>query len=289
MKGTGVALITPFNEDFSIDYNSLGNIIEHCIAGQLEYLVVLGTTGEGPTLNKQEKKEVFSFVAEKAAGRIPLVAGIGGNDTKEVMDNMTSFDAKGYQAILSVAPYYNKPSQEGIYQHFMALAKVTPLPIIIYNVPGRTSMGMSAATTIRLAKSSDKFIATKEASGNPEVFMDILKDKPEQFSVISGDDNLTVPFIAMGMTGVISVIAQAYPKAFSDMVRFALAGNFNEARKIHFTLYEMMKTIFADGNPGGIKVIMANLGLCKNVVRLPLVTVNKQVEERLLQLAKNLA
>ncbi len=289
MKGTGVALITPFNEDFSIDFDSLGKIIEHCIVGQLEYLVVLGTTGEGPTLSKQEKKEVFRFVAEKAAGRIPLVAGIGGNDTKEVMDNMASFDANGYQAILSVAPYYNKPSQEGIYQHFMALAKVTPLPIIIYNVPGRTSMGISAATTIRLANATDKFIATKEASGSPEVFMDILKDKPARFSVISGDDNLTVPFIAMGMTGVISVIAQAYPKQFSDMVRHALAGNFTEARNIHFKLYEMMKTIFADGNPGGIKMVMSQMGLCKNVVRLPLVTVNKQVEERLIQLTKSLA
>lgn len=289
MKGTGVALITPFNEDFSIDFDSLGKIVEHCIVGQLEYLVVLGTTGEGPTLSKQEKKEVFRFVAEKAAGRIPLVAGIGGNDTKEVMDNMASFDANGYQAILSVAPYYNKPSQEGIYQHFMALAKVTPLPIIIYNVPGRTSMGISAATTIRLANATDKFIATKEASGSPEVFMDILKDKPARFSVISGDDNLTVPFIAMGMTGVISVIAQAYPKQFSDMVRHALAGNFTEARNIHFKLYEMMKTIFADGNPGGIKMVMSQMGLCKNVVRLPLVTVNKQVEERLIQLTKSLA
>lgn len=288
MIGTGVALVTPFNEDFSIDFDSLGKIVAHCIAGQLEYLVVLGTTGEGPTLNSEEKKEVFAFVANKSAGRIPLVAGIGGNNTKQVIDNMLSFDTKGYQAILSVSPYYNKPSQEGIYQHFMALAEVSPLPIIIYNVPGRTSMGISALTTLRLAKASNKFIGIKEASGNPEVFMDILKDKPEGFSVISGDDNLTVPFVAMGMTGVISVIAQAYPKLYSDMVRFALEGNFAEARTIHFKLYEMMKTIFADGNPGGIKAVMSQMGLCKNIVRLPLVAVNKQVEDRLFSLAKEL-
>jgi 4-hydroxy-tetrahydrodipicolinate synthase len=288
MKGTGVALVTPFNSDYSIDFDSLAKIVEHCISGGLEYLVVLGTTGEGPTLNKEEKKQVFAFVAKQAAGRIPLVAGIGGNDTMEVIETMKGFDKTGYSAILSVSPYYNKPNQEGIYLHYMELAKVTPLPIIIYNVPGRTGMGISAATTLRLAKASDKFIAIKEASGNPEVFMDILKDKPASFAVISGDDNLTVPFMAVGMVGVISVIAQAYPREYSDMVRFALAGNFAEASKLHFKLYDVMKAIFADGNPGGIKVLLQNLGLCKNIVRLPLAPVNKQVEEKLLSLAKAL-
>jgi 4-hydroxy-tetrahydrodipicolinate synthase len=272
--------------DYSIDFDSLAKIVEHCISGGLEYLVVLGTTGEGPTLNKEEKKQVFAFVAKQVAGRIPLVAGIGGNDTMEVIESMKGFDKTGYSAILSVSPYYNKPNQEGIYLHYMELAKVTPLPIIIYNVPGRTGMGISAATTLRLANSSDKFIAIKEASGNPEVFMDILKDKPAHFSVISGDDNLTVPFMAVGMVGVISVIAQAYPREYSDMVRFALAGNFAEASKLHFKLYDLMKAIFADGNPGGIKVLLQNLGLCKNMVRLPLAPVNKQVEEKLLSLAK---
>ncbi|MFN3446633.1 MAG: dihydrodipicolinate synthase family protein, partial [Bacteroidia bacterium] len=198
------------------------------------------------------------------------------------------FDKTGYSAILSVSPYYNKPNQEGIYLHYMELAKVTPLPIIIYNVPGRTGMGISAATTLRLANASDKFIAIKEASGTPEVFMDILKDKPASFAVISGDDNLTVPFMAVGMVGVISVIAQAYPREYSDMVRFALAGNFAEASKLHFKLYDVMKAIFADGNPGGIKVLLQNLGLCKNIVRLPLAPVNKQVEDKLLSLAKAL-
>lgn len=286
MKGTGVALVTPFNSDYSIDYNSLANIVEHCILGGLEYLVVLGTTGEGPTLSKEEKKQVFAFVAKQAAGRIALVAGIGGNDTLEVINTMNSFDITGYSAILSVSPYYNKPNQEGIYLHYMELAKVAPLPIIIYNVPGRTGMGMSAATTLRLAHASNKFIAIKEASGNPEIFMDIIKDKPANFSVISGDDNLTLPFMSVGMVGVISVIAQAYPREYSDMVRLALAGNYTEASKLHFKLYDLMKAIFADGNPGGIKVLLQNLGLCKNVVRLPLAPVNKQVEESLLSLAK---
>jgi 4-hydroxy-tetrahydrodipicolinate synthase len=288
MKGTGVALVTPFNKDYSIDYNALANIIEHCISGGLEYLVALGTTGEGPTLNKDEKKQVYQFIAEQTKGRVPLVAGIGGNDTHEVSSAISSFDFKGYDAILSVSPYYNKPNQEGIYLHYMELAKVAPKPVIIYNVPGRTGAGISAATTLRLAHASDKFIATKEASGSAEVFMDILKDKPSNFAVISGDDNLTVPFLAMGMSGVISVIAQAYPKQFSDMVRHGLAGRFNEARDLHFKLYEMMKAIFADGSPGGIKVVLESMGLCKNVVRLPLAPVNKQVEERLLQLAASL-
>ena len=281
MKGTGVALVTPFNADFSIDFLSLEKIINHCINGGLEYLVVLGTTGEGPTLNKEEKKQVFTFVAEKVAGRIPLVAGIGGNDTREVLESMKSFNVTGYSAILSVSPYYNKPNQEGIYLHYMALEKVTPLPIIIYNVPGRTGMGISAATTLRLANASQKFIAIKEASGNPEIFMDILKDAPAHFSVISGDDNLTLPFLAMGMTGVISVIAQAYPRQFSDMVRLGLAGKFEEARVIHFTLYDAMKLIFADGNPGGVKVLLNQQGLCQNVVRLPLAPVNKELEVKL--------
>jgi 4-hydroxy-tetrahydrodipicolinate synthase len=284
MKGTGVALVTPFSEDYSIDYPSLAKIIEHCIEGGLEYLVVLGTTGEGPTLSKQEKAEVFTFVTKQVNGRIPLVAGIGGNDTAEVAQSMKDFNVDGYTAILSVSPYYNKPNQEGIYNHYMHLASVSPLPIIIYNVPGRTGMGISAATTLRLANASQQFIAIKEASGNPEIFMDILKDKPAHFQVISGDDNLTVPFISMGMSGVISVIAQAYPSQFSDMVRFALAGNFTQAKALHFHLYELMKAIFSDGNPGGVKVLLEAMGLCKNIVRMPLAPVNKEVEQRLKKL-----
>lgn len=286
MKGTGVALVTPFNSDNNLDFDALSNIIEHCISGGLDYLVALGTTGESPTLNKEEKKQVYRFIAEQTKGRVPLVAGIGANDTRELIDTVKAFDFTGYQAILSVSPYYNKPNQEGIFQHYMALNEVAPVPVIIYNVPGRTGAGISAATTLRLANASSRFIATKEASGNPEVFMDILKDKPAGFSVISGDDNLTLPFLAMGMTGVISVIAQAYPKEFSTMVNLGLEGRFEEARAIHFKLYEMMKTIFADGSPGGIKVVLEHLGLCKPNVRLPLAPVNNQVKEKLLSLVK---
>lgn len=284
MKGSGVALVTPFNYDYTIDFDALGNLVEHCIAGGLNYLVVLGTTGEVPTLTKEEKKEVYEFVAKKVNKRVPLVAGIGGNNTSELIQTLQSFDIEGYDAILSVSPYYNKPNQEGIYLHYMELARFSPLPIIIYNVPGRTGAGITADTTLRLAAANHKFIATKEASGNPEIFMDILKNKPEQFAVISGDDNLTVPFLAMGMSGVISVIGQAYPQLFSKMVNAGLAGDFNTAREIHYKLYDLMKTIFADGSPGGIKVILEQMGLCKNVVRLPLAPVNEQVKQKLIQL-----
>ncbi|MBW7951052.1 MAG: 4-hydroxy-tetrahydrodipicolinate synthase [Bacteroidia bacterium] len=286
MKGTGVALVTPFNEDFSIDFNALEKIIEHCIHGGLDYLVALGTTGEAPTLSADEKKSVYKFIADKTNGRVKLVAGIGGNNTQEIVQTIKSFDFTGYDAILSVSPYYNKPNQEGIYRHYITLAAASPKPIILYNVPGRTGSCIAAATTLKLANESPKFIAVKEASGNAELFMDILHEKPNNFSVISGDDNLTIPFMALGFSGVISVIAQAFPKAYSTMVNHALAGNFNDAKEIHFKLYNLMKTIFADGSPGGIKVVLNQLELCKNIVRLPLAPVNKTVENRLIELTK---
>lgn len=287
MKGTGVALVTPFKADHSIDFESLSRIVEHGIAGGLDYLVVLGTTGEGPTLSPTEKQEVFAHVAKVTNKRIPLVAGIGGNNTAAVKEQLSAFAITGYDAVLSVSPYYNKPNQEGIYLHYMELARVSKLPIVIYNVPGRTGMGISAATTLRLAQSNPLFIATKEASGNPEIFMDILQGKPSSFSVISGDDNLTLPFIAMGMSGVISVIGQAFPKAFSNMVRLGLEGRFNEARELHYQLYELMKLIFADGNPGGIKVVLNQLGLCETHLRLPLGPVNTNVEAKLRELTNS--
>lgn len=286
MKGTGVALVTPFKKDGSIDFESLTRIIEHGINGGLEYMVVLGTTGEGPTLAPEEKQAVFTHASTVVNGRIPLVAGIGGNNTTAVQAQLANFNIPGYHAVLSVSPYYNKPNQEGIYLHYTALASVSKLPIIIYNVPGRTGMGISAATTLRLAQSNPLFIATKEASGNPEVFMDILQAKPQSFAVISGDDNLTLPFIAMGMSGVISVIGQAFPKPFSDMVRLGLAGRFEEAKALHYQLYDLMKMIFADGNPGGIKVVLNELGLCESHVRLPLAPVNPTVEKKLRELTR---
>jgi len=281
MRGTGIALVTPFKKDFSIDFDSLSKIIEHCISGGVEYLVALGTTGESATLNKDEKKQVYQFISEQAKGRVPVVAGMGGNDTRELIETIKSFDFDKFDAILSVSPYYNKPNQEGVFQHYMAVAEIAPVPIILYNVPGRTGSNMTAATTLRLANSSTKFAAVKEASGNPEQFMDLLNEKPADFDIISGDDNLTLPFLAMGMCGVISVIGQAYPKLFTTMVRLGLDGKFEEARQLHYQLYNLMKGIFLDGNPGGVKYVMNQLGLCENIVRLPLATVNKSTEEKL--------
>lgn len=281
MKGTGVALITPFKKDFSIDFDALDKIIDHSITGGVEYLVALGTTGESVTLTKEEKSAVYSFIKERAKGKVACVAGLGGNNTQELIDSMKSFDYSGFDAILSVSPYYNKPSQEGIFQHYMAIQEHAQLPIIIYNVPGRTGSNMTAATTLRLANASEKFAAIKEASGNPEQFMDLMNEKPADFDIISGDDNLTLPFIAMGMSGVISVIGQAYPQKFSSMVRLGLDGKFEEARQIHYNLYNMMKGIFIEGNPGGVKYVMSKMGLCENVVRLPLATVSKSTEEKI--------
>jgi 4-hydroxy-tetrahydrodipicolinate synthase len=284
MKGTGVALITPFTASGEVDFNSLSKIIEHSITGGVEYLVVLGTTGESVTLSKDEKKQIYAHVIKQAAGRVPCVAGLGGNNTQDILDTIAHFDFDGYDAILSVSPFYNKPSQEGIYRHFMAIEEACPLPIILYNVPGRTGSNMSAATTLRLANSSEKFVAIKEASGNPEQFMDLLNEKPADFEIISGDDNLTLPFLAMGMSGVISVIGQAYPKEFTSMVRLGMDNKFVEARQLHYKLYNLMKGIFMDGNPGGVKYIMSKMGLCENVVRLPLAPINADLEAKLDQL-----
>ncbi len=282
MDGTGVALVTPFNTDFSVDFESLSNIIEHCINGGVEYLVALGTTGESATLTSDEKKKVYRFITTQAKGRVPVVAGIGGNNTSEIVESIKAFDFKGFEAILSVSPFYNKPNQEGIYRHYMAINEASPAPIILYNVPARTGSNMTVATTLRLAKASDKFIAIKEASGNPEQFMDLLNEKPADFNIISGDDNLTLPFLAMGMTGVISVVVQAYPKLFTSMVRLGIDGRFEEARQLHYKLYNMMKGIFLDGNPGGVKLVMSQMGLCKNVLRLPLAPVREEVEHQLI-------
>ncbi|MBC7383347.1 MAG: 4-hydroxy-tetrahydrodipicolinate synthase [Bacteroidia bacterium] len=281
MRGTGVALITPFKVDLSIDFDALSNIIEHCINGGVEYLVALGTTGESVTLNKEEKKQVYHFIVQQTKGRVPVIAGIGGNYTQEVCDTIKAFDFTGYDAILSVSPFYNKPNQEGIFQHYMAVQEIAPLPIILYNVPGRTGSNITASTTLRLANASEKFVSIKEASGNPEQFMDLLNEKPPGFDIISGDDNLTLPFLAMGMSGVISVIAQAYPKEFTSMVRLGLDGKFEEARQLHYKLYNIMKGIFLDGNPGGVKLVMSEMGLCKNVVRLPLAPVGNDVADKL--------
>lgn len=287
MKGTGVALITPFKKDLSIDFDALSNIIENCISGGVNYLVALGTTGETATLNETEKNQIYKFIVEQVNKRVPCVAGIGGNDTRAICSTLDQFNYNGFDAILSVSPYYNKPNQEGIFLHYTEVAAHSKVPVILYNVPGRTGSNMAVATTLKLAENQN-IIAIKEASGNPEQFMDIIQAKPANFYVISGDDNLTLPFVAMGMSGVISVIAQAYPKAFSNMVQLGLNGEFTDAKKIHYQLYSMMKAIFMDGNPGGIKALLEIQGVCKHYVRLPLAPVKQELYTYLQELHQQL-
>jgi 4-hydroxy-tetrahydrodipicolinate synthase len=281
--GLGVAMITPFKTDFSVDFEALSNLTNYLIEGGVHFLVVLGTTGETATLTKDEKLAVYNTVKAAAAGRVPLVAGIGGNNTMEVLEHIKAFDFTGWDGILSVSPYYNKPNQEGIYLHYKAIAEAAPRPVIIYNVPGRTGSNMTAATQLRIANLPN-IVATKEASGNFSQVMDIINNRPADLLVLSGDDALTYPFMALGMEGVISVIGNAYPKEFSSMVNHCLQGNWNEAKALHYKLLALMETIFDDGSPGGIKVILNKMGLCENVVRLPLANVNPTTQSKLISL-----
>ncbi len=281
LTGTGVAIVTPFNKEGAIDFPALGRVINHIIEGGCDYIVSMGTTGESVTLSKDEKKEVLQYTRRMVAGRIGLVAGIGGNNTAELMTQLAEFDSTGFDAILSVSPYYNKPTQEGIYQHYMQLASVSPLPIIIYNVPGRTGSNITAETTLRLANASDKFIAVKEASGNLQQMMHIVQHKPKNFLVISGDDPLTVPGIAVGLVGVISVVANAFPREVSMMVNAALEGNFAEAKGEHYKLLEITELMFAEGSPAGVKAVLHSMGFCENKVRLPLVTVSAGLYDKI--------
>lgn len=273
--GTGVALITPFQKDFTIDFAALKRVVEYCIKGKVNYIVVLGTTGEPATLNSKEKKEVFKYVAEIVGKRVPLVAGIGGNNTSEVIDNIREADIAAYDAILSVVPYYSKPNQQGIFEHYKAIVTQSKLPIIMYNVPGRTGVNMTSATTVKLAKEFPNIIAVKEASGNMVQIMEILRDKPENFMVISGDDSLTLPMISLGAEGVISVIANGLPLEFSTLVEEALGNNFQLARRMQGSLLEVMVEIFTEGSPAGVKAILHQKGLIENVVRLPLTAVSQ--------------
>jgi len=280
-RGTGVALVTPFQKDGSIDFKALGKVIDHVIKGGVEYVVSLGTTGETPVLSKDEKKSLVSYTVEKANKRVPVVVGIGGNNTREVIETFKHYDLSGVDAILSVSPYYNKPSQRGIVEHYKVLGDASPLPIIVYNVPGRTSSNISAETILQLAEEVKNIFAVKEASGNFDQIMKIIKYKPKDFLVISGDDLITLPIIASGGDGVISVIANALPKEFSEMTRQALAGNYSQAQKLHYKLDEFTRLIFADGNPAGVKCLMEMMKICSAHVRLPLVNVNEQVEKAL--------
>lgn len=270
--GTGVALVTPFNADGSVDYNGLKKLINYMIDGKVEYLVSLGTTGESATLKKDEKKKIWEFTAEINSGRVPLVAGIGGNDTAALLDDLRTFETNGYDAILSASPYYNKPSQEGIYQHYKAISESSPLDVFLYNVPGRTGSNVSPETTCRLAYDFKNIIGTKEASGSFDQFNQIMRDKPKDFLLISGDDPVALSMIAMGAVGVISVVGNALPQQLSDMIRLCLKGDFVAAQPLHLNLIEFTRLLFLEGNPAGVKAALNLMNICGDSVRLPLVS-----------------
>src|SRR5690606_35182848 len=271
LYGAGVALVTPFHLDGTIDFDGLGNLIDHQINGGIDYLVSLGTTGEVATLTEAERKAVFRFTLEKVNGRVPLIAGIGGNNTAEVVHQLATFDLVGYTAVLSVSPYYSKPNQEGIYRHYKAVAAASPLPVILYNVPGRTGSNISPEITVRLARETSNIIATKEASGSFEQFSKIMRDKPEAFLLISGDDPTTLPMMALGAVGVISVVGNAFPAEVAKWTDLCLNGDYATARQIRNRLLRMTELCFAEGNPAGVKAILQRMGVCTATVRLPLV------------------
>ena len=277
-RGTGIALITPFNEDKSVDVVALERIVNHVIEGGADFLVALGTTSEAPTLSAAEKKLVVDTILKTNAGRLPVLLGMGGNNTQAVIDQIKAQDFNGIQGILSVVPYYNKPNQRGMKAHFEAIADASPVPVILYNVPGRVGVNLQGATCVALAKHPN-IIAVKEASGNLMQIMEILRDKPADFDVLSGDDGITQPLMALGAQGVISVAANAYIKPFSKMMKAMKEGRTEEALQLHYAMLRMNQLIFADGNPAGIKCLMNQMGLCKNVLRLPLVPVSENVQQ----------
>jgi 4-hydroxy-tetrahydrodipicolinate synthase len=285
-SGTAIALITPFNDDLTIDYESLGNLIEHYLSNGIDYFIILGTTGENATLSSEEKNKILDFVVKKINGRAPIVAGFGGYNTNNIIENINKRDFTGIDAILSVTPYYNKPNQRGLIEHYTKIADNSPVPVIIYNVPGRTAVNISAETTLELAQHQN-IIAIKEASGNLPQIMKIIKDKPKNFQVISGDDALTFPMITLGASGVISVVAMAQPRKMSDMVRYALTGNIDKARQLHYQILELTNAIFEDGNPAGIKAALSIQKLIKYNLRLPLVKVQNSTFEKIKKLISN--
>ena len=283
IKGLGTALITPFKADKSVDYDALARLLDKQLTGFIDYIVVLGTTGEAATMTEEEKKEVRLFIVNyvrnhpipslegRPGGVLPLVLGVGGNNTAAVCESLRTMDLNGFSAILSVCPYYNKPNQEGLFRHFCAVAEASPIPVILYNVPGRTGVNMTAETTLRLARDFENIVAIKEASGNITQMDDIIKNKPDGFDVISGDDGITFPLITLGAVGVISVIGNALPREFSRMVRLALRGDYASALHIHHKFAELFKLLFVDGNPAGVKAMLHAMGMIENQLRLPLV------------------
>lgn len=286
--GTGVALVTPFKKDFSVDTEALTRIVNFQIDNGIDYLVVLGTTAENATLSQDEKEVVINTVIEANNSRLPLVIGVGGNNTHEVVTELKTRDLSKFVAVLSVSPYYNKPTQEGIYRHFEAIANASPLPIILYNVPGRTSSNMLPSTVIRLANDFKNIVAIKEAAGDIVQAMKLIQNKPDGFHVISGDDMITLPMVLAGGSGVISVIGEGFPRQFSDMVRLGLQRKVDEAYKLHYLLAESIDMIFEQGNPAGIKEVHKTLGLSENTVRLPLVNVDENLAKRLSDFTKKL-
>lgn len=287
-RGLGIALITPFTENGAVDYDAMKRIVEYQLSNGADFLCILATTGETPCLTKQEKEDIKKYIIDLVAGRVPILMGCGGNNTSAVVDELQNGDFKGIDGILSVCPYYNKPSQEGLYQHFKAISSATSLPIVLYNVPGRTGINLKAETTVRLARECENIVAIKEASGSLEQVDEILKNKPEGFAVLSGDDSLTYPMIACGADGVISVIGNALPKEFSRMIRLEKNGEFEAAVKIHHKFTDLYSLLFVDGNPAGVKALLHEMGYIKNVLRLPLVPTRVATVQKMSQILKEL-
>lgn len=285
--GTGVALVTPFKEDKSIDFDALGKLVEFNISNGINYLVINGTTGESATITSDEKKQLVSFIADVNKGRLPLVLGIGGNNTTAVVEELKSADLSQIDAILSVAPYYSKPTQEGLYQHFKAVAEASPKPVIVYNVPGRTSKNMEASTTIRLANDFENIIAVKEAGNNVQQYLELIKNKPEDFLVISGDDDLALNVVLAGAAGVISVIGQGFPKEFSTLIQLGLEGKNKEAYELHYRLMDAISLIFEENNPAGIKSVLKARNIISDEVRLPLVPASADLQNRIADFVRN--
>ena len=287
-KGLGIALVTPFTQDGAVDYKSLHRLVQYQLDNGADFLCILATTGETPTLTADEKQKIKDMIVEQVGGRIPILMGCGGNNTASVVRELQTGDFHGIDGILSVCPYYNKPSQEGLYQHFKAIAAATKLPVVLYNVPGRTGVNMKAETTVRLARDCKNIVAIKEASGNLEQVDEIIKNKPDTFDVISGDDSLTFPMISCGAVGVISVIGNALPKEFSKMIRLQMRGEYDPARKIHHRFIDLFSLLFVDGNPAGVKAMLHEMGYIENVLRLPLVPTRISTLQRMSEIMKEL-
>ena len=287
-RGLGIALVTPFCEDGSVDYDTLASVIDYQLANGADFLCILATTGETPCLSADEHYKVKQLIVKQVAGRVPLLMGCGGNNTAAVVEMCKTYDMSGIDGLLSVCPYYNKPSQEGLYQHFKAIAAATQLPVVLYNVPGRTGVNMKAETTVRLARDCQNIVAIKEASGNLEQVDEIIKNKPRDFDVISGDDSLTFPMVSCGAVGVISVIGNALPKEFSKMIRLQMRGEYDPARKIHHRFTDLFSLLFVDGNPAGVKAMLHEMGFIENVLRLPLVPTRISTKQRMSELLREL-